>query len=1801
MDTPTPTHAPGRLASLSPAKRAALEAMLLARGAEQAASDRIPRCAPEQRGTLSFAEQRLWLLDRLEPDHPFYNMPIAVKLTGQFDQDAFARALQKIVARHETLRYGYASEAGQPCRTIHGSVAVEPEYVDLTNQAADCSPLEQQMRDAARAPFDLAQPPLLRCVVYELSPHERVVLLVMHHIVSDGWSMGVMLSELSAFYQAALRGPCQADPLLPLPIQYSDFAAWQRERLEGEGVERQLAYWRERLADAPAAVPLPTDFPRPPVADFDGAVLPFELSHEASERLINVAQRAEATPFMVLMAAYQAWLSRYTGARDLCVGTAVANRTKAELERLIGFFVNTQAIRVDLSEDPTFDEVVDRVKTAALEAQANQDAPFDRVIEETAPDRDRSHDALFQTAVVVQNPPLDLSPGGEVRITPLPLDNGTAKYDLTFFFWEGEENWVGQIEYRTSLFRRDTIERFLATFKVLLDDALSAPATAISSLELLDETQRSALEAWNQTDQPVPGPRLIHERVERWMRHTPDAPAIRYAGRTMSYGELDARSAAIAAGLQAVGVAADDAVVVCLPRSADAIAVMLGVWRAGGVYVPVDVQLAPQRLGFVADDCGPKLLVGDPQAMPSTEYQVVSIEELLARGGAADAREANTRPSDRAYVIYTSGSTGAPKGVEVEHQSFANFISAQTEIMRVGDADRIMHGMSLSFDGSLSEILLSLTNGATTVIADREHTYDPGLLTRLLNDERVTVAKFTPALLATLDPARLPLLKTVVSAGDKLTGELAAQWVPGRLFLNGYGPTESTVGVAMYPLPQNALPKSAASGPPPVGAPMTNMRAYVLDAYGQLAPIGVTGEIFIGGAGVARGYLNRPEETAARFLPDPFAPHGGNGRQARMYRTGDLGRWRADGVLEFRGRADDQVQLRGYRVEPGEVTSVLESLPEVDQAYTCVRPDATGNDRLVAYLVPAPNEDAHEAPTSTALDEEHLASWQSLMDQTHRQAGALRDVEFDITGWVSTFTGRPLPADEMRQWVESTVGRVQSLEPHDVLEIGCGAGLILLNVAPDCRSYVGADFLKRSLDQLQTVLDRRDEPWAERVELMHQPAHELGRLASRKFDTIVMNSVVQYFPSADYLLTVLRNAVSLLKPGGKIFLGDLRNLRLQEAMAAAVELTRADPGLTRRELLGRIEGRVRHEEELLLAPEFLDALRDELPGLSSVEVQLKQGPADNELTRYRYDAVLSFDVAPAQSTAKVARIDPTGGVEPADVLHRIATERPDACVIAGVLNPRVARDVAAWRRLRDTPEDSIVAELRAEIESSPTGVDPDVWRSAYADSPVKDLYTLEIRWRAESAEHYDVCLQRRGGLTSEIRPQSPTAQSPSREYGREAEPAWRSFANRPLEEKQLAKLTPRLREALAERLPQYMIPSAFVLLDALPRTVQGKIDTRALPAPTSGRPAWTSGYVEPEDEHQRLVAGVWETLLGVSPVGADDNFFELGGHSMLAVRVMAEIESQSGVAIPLAALFQQPTVRHLASLLADPAAVDAASSLIELTPDTASRSERAPLFCIHPAGGTVFCYQSMARHFADERPVVGVQAVGVDGLRPPHDSMQEMVEHYAALLRRRWPAGPYHLCGWSLGGNIAYSVAAHLAETGAEVGLVGMFDAGATPPEESLSEDDLAPLLTALFPDLEHLPLDELRRLSPEDQVAYFTERATQAGLVDAAQLAASKHVFAVFQKNVQAVHRHRTQAYPGRVTLYRAAEQTKTSELSDDPQLGWSRVAGSVDVHQVASDHAQMMATPQVDELARLVKASLAKMEQHAAARLGA
>jgi amino acid adenylation domain-containing protein len=1791
-----------RLERLSPAKRALLEEALLKAG-RPGAPDRLPRRAPADPPVLSFAEQRLWFLSQLEPEHPFYNLPVAVRLRGAFNPAAFEEAVQQLARRHETLRTTFPSVDGQPMRVIAASGGLPVDHDDLREHADDVRPgeLQRRLREESRRPFSLSRGPLLRCVVYRLGEEEWVVLLTMHHIISDGWSMNVILRDLAALYDAAIRR--LPSPLPPLAVEYADFAAWQRKRLNGEALERDVSYWRKRLAGAPAGTELPTDRPRPLLPSFEGATRPFHWPAELAARIRQFARQENTTLFVVLLAALEALLSRICRQDELVIGTAVANRTRRELEELIGFFVNTLALRADLSDEPSFRDLVRRVHQEMSEAHAHQELPFDKLVELVEPDRDPRQSPLFQVALVLQNTPLDWPFSAGLQIEPLHVDNGTAKDDLTLYFDDRAGTLSGYAEYRTSLFESGTIDRMVEWLAAVLRSAVADPGQSVAQIPLQGEAERrQVLHDFNAIPSKPQPLCCLHELFETHALLTPQQTAVRFRGANHTYGQLDRRANQLARYLRRLGVQSEQPVAVCLPRSVELVTAMLAVLKAGGAYLPVDPELPSERLAFLLDDARPLVVLTREELrdrLSEVRGSLVTLEQFRAEASRLpDAPlDWHVHPEQLAYIIYTSGSTGRPKGVQVEHRSVVNFVRAQSEFMGIEPGFRVLQFFSPAFDGSIAEIFNALANGACLVIGQSETYLAADLLEEYLRRERVTSAQFTPSMLQALHASALPDLTTIVSAGEALTADLVGRWAPGRRLFNAYGPTETAIGATMMRF----------DGPvgyrPSIGRPLENVRVYVLDKHLKPVPVGVPGEICIGGVGVARGYLNRPELTKERFLADPFR----NEPSARMYRTGDLARWRAEGTLEFLGRVDDQVKIRGYRIEPGEVAGVLEEHPDIAQAAVIVREDQPGVKRLVAYVVPSAA--LGNSAQRNSLEQEHLAYWQTLFDETLRQTPPPSDPTFHMAGWVSSRTGRPFPEAELRDWVQRNAERILSFQPRRVLEIGCKTGLVLFRVAPHCRSYVATDLSGETLQWLQGAVDQ--DRRLRHVQLLRQSADQTDGFTPGSFDLIVLNCCVQYFPSADYLFRVLEKLERLLVPGGRILLSDVRSLPLQRLLACSVELAHADDQMTRKELLDRLRARAEREQELLVHPGLFETLRGRLPRLEDVEILVKRGQATSEMAQYRYDVVLDFDIPPTAADGVV--LDwAQERLSPIQVAARLRRTSPEGMTVRGVSNARLADDLAAWRLLQDAKGPTTVGQLRAAQAGAreTEAIDPEqFWLVA------EELgYDLLLRLDPAADDgHYDVVLRhpRRGRPRRIAAARARRRLRPRRRrgLGRRAWLApqdgltatkapsgggidWRRFANDPLAGVYGRRLVVELRNELKQRLPEYMLPTAMVVLGELPRTPQGKLDRRALPPPPGVRPDGSAGYVPPHNEEETAIVEIWERLLGVSPIGVRDSFFDLGGHSMLAVRMIAAIEGRTGRRLPLASLFQQPTIEHLARLLREPEICPPESSLVVLQP----QGQGTPLFVVHPAGGTVFCYQLLAEHLGRERPCYGLQAVGIDGSRPPHENVDQMVAHYVAAIRGAQPHGPYLLGGWSLGGNLSFAIARQLALQGEPIGLLALLDSGALPPDREPNEDDFLPIIMGLFPGDDGMTLERLRQMQPQEHLEYFYQRAISAGIaMPDLGLAAAGRIFDVFKGNLRAMWEYRPQPYPGKITLFASVEQPTTVDVARDPYLGWGAWAeGGVEVHRIPGRHLDVIRQPHVRILAEKLRRCLAEADQH-------
>ncbi|AJX26435.1 syringomycin synthetase [Burkholderia pseudomallei] len=942
----------------------------------------IPLAPRDGRIALSLAQQRLWFLTQLEGVSEAYHMSGAVRLDGPLNREVLQRALNRIVMRHEALRTCFVREEGEPIQVIQPHADLTVSYHDLREAESirhEAGNREQRAKDLsqahASAPFDLSRDLPVRVLLLQLADEAHVVQVVMHHIASDGWSVGVFLQELSALYGSFIAE--QGDPLAPLPLQYADYAAWQRRWLASGQLEKQGAFWQTNLSGAPTLLELPTDRPRPPKQSHAGASVEVKLGAALSERVKRLSQRHGVTPYMTLLSSWAAALSRLSGQEEVVIGSPVAGRNRTEVEALIGFFVNTLALRLDLSSEPTVGELLKRTKAQVLSAQAHQDLPFDQVVERVKPPRSTAHPPLFQVMFVWQNMPAgELTiPGLTIRAVETPLQ--TAQFELTLSLREAGDDIVGHLNYASALFDESTVRRYVTYWRRLLEGMTAGAADqTIVGLPLLDEAERKqVVYAWNATERDYPIEQCIHQLFEAQVDRKPEAIALTFDGQRLGYAELNARANRLAHYLQERGVGPDRLVALCAERGIEMVVGLLAILKAGGAYVPLDPSHPPERLRRMLDDTNPVAVLVDDigaDALASFESHVaarsprVHLSRDIAQWRACSPANPST-PRERAarrlaYVIYTSGSSGEPKGVMNEHRGVVNRLWWMQQTYALDERDAVLQKTPFSFDVSVWEFFWPLMSGARLVIAKPEGHKDPAYLSELIDRERVTTLHFVPSMLQAFledeGAARgCGSVKRVMCSGEALPPSLVKRFyrcLPDARLHNLYGPTEAAVDVTAW-----ACDAEEGGASVPIGRPIANTRIYVLDEYGQPVPRGVAGELYIGGVQVARGYLNRPELTRERFVDDPFVAGG------RLYKTGDLARWRTDGSLEYLGRNDFQVKIRGFRIELGEIEAQLAKVAGVRETVVLAReaaPDTkrhaasnensasnSGEKRLVAY------------------------------------------------------------------------------------------------------------------------------------------------------------------------------------------------------------------------------------------------------------------------------------------------------------------------------------------------------------------------------------------------------------------------------------------------------------------------------------------------------------------------------------------------------------------------------------------------------------------------------------------------------------------------------------------------------------------------------------------------------------------------------------------------------------------------------------------------------------------------------------
>lgn len=1683
---------------------------------------------------LSHPQRRLWFVDRLQESSVEYNRPKALRLRGALDRKALNNAINTIVERHESLRTHFAEIDGEPVQVIEPPQAMEIPLEDLSglDEVAQRERVLAVLRNEWDQPFDLARGPVWRVKLLKLGDQEHILVRNLHHIVTDFWSEGLFHREFTTLYDAYHEG--RKNPLPPLPVQYADFALWQR-KCSDLGLPEGVAYWKRQLAGMPKRLELPTDRPRPATQTFEAGEYRTFLPTDQLAGLKSLARKNQATLYMTLLAAFGVLLARYSGQDDIVVGSPIANRQEAQLEELIGLFVNTLLMRLGVRHDLSFQELLKEVRRTALEAYQHQNVPFESLVEELSPHRGLDATPLFQVMFALQNAPIDRKELKGLLAEPQLEDELRVRFDLEVYATEQEGGLALSWLFKRMLFDTWRIEQMARHYMRILEAVAANSNQPVGQIDILNSEDRRLLEVWNAQASTVPEstlPRLFEEQVER----TPDRAAARWGDQQLSYRDLNERSNQLAHYLRELGVGPETLVGVCLERGPDLLIALLGVLKAGGAYLPLDPEYPAQRLSYIAQDAKLSLVLSYARfrgRIPAD--RVVCLDDAWPRRDSAPNPVSSITPETAAYVIYTSGSTGQPKGIVATHRATVNRLAWMWNRYPFDAHDVCCAKTSLNFVDSVSEIFGPLLKGVPLIFVSDDDVKDVRRLLEIIQAYRITRIVVVPSLLREL-LWMLPLcntepssLRMVITSGEALPRDVAREFgktmPPDTLLVNLYGSSEVAGDVTYF----EVTVKEDREGPIPIGRAISNTQIYIVDQTLNLVPVGVPGELLVGGLNVARGYWNRPELTAQRFIANPFSSQD----SGRLYRTGDLARWLPDGNIEYLGRSDHQVKVRGFRIELGEIEAALRSHPRVQDAVVIVRGEDEEK-RLLGYVTPR-DVAADQAWTS------HLQGWEQVWTSTYRD-GNEWPADFNIAGWNSSYTGAPIPAEEMRLWVEETVHRLRELKPTSVLEIGCGTGLLLTRLAGGSKRYVGLDFSAQVLGQLGAYLAERKD--LSHVELQQGLAHDLSFLSDDSVDLVILNSVVQYFPHVDYLLDVLDEALRVTRPGGHIFVGDVRSLPLLEAYQTSIQLFKASPELPVAELRQRIARELRNEAELVLDPVLFEELGRRKHKLGRVQTWLKTG-FDNELSQFRYDALMKVgDRETLVTPERWLTWDPAGAWRK-DLKEALAREPQSSIGVRGIRDCRVAAAVQVVHLLR-ADEVREVRHLRA-ARGDATGEDPA--------AVVQLARTLEVEfcWQRNGSEGlYDTV------FNPQWQNEATLADLPKAYYQRLGNAPARSDVD-----KNLGQL---LRDYLAQSLPDYMVPTSIVALEAFPLTPNGKLDRKALPAPDFNGATVSR---TPQTREEQILCGLFAEFLRVERVGTDDNFFELGGHSLLAAKLLFRAEREFGVRLSLASIFLAPTVQQLAVTLRQGYSDGTMASALPVIPFQ-PHGDGIPLFWINPG------YEGarLARHFGKDHPLFGIP------IPPAQDpaaqrSIDQMATECTSVLRRFRPEGPYALAGWCASGVIALEMARQLEQQGCEVSFVAMLD-----------------LRSVFLPPLSAPHLAWARFWRRARRLVYVARRWPKS-LWSRFQNATLGRPLEPLAEHVQAMLRYHPLPWAGRMVHIWASDWPHGRYFS--PAFGWNHLAPNGFVfHEVPSDHLTLIQEPAVGSVARILTGELDRA-QHA------
>ncbi|KAH8678409.1 non-ribosomal peptide synthetase [Xylariales sp. PMI_506] len=1466
----------------------------------------------------SFAQGRLWFLDQLNPGASWYHIPVAVRLRGPLNVDALTTALGALQHRHETLRTTFQEKDGTGIQIVQPYSGKKLKVVDVSAQ--DSNSYVQLLQQEQTGPFDLASEPGWRATLLRLGEQDHVISIVMHHIISDGWSVDILRRDLAKFYAAAVQGQDPLSSVSPLSIQYRDFAVWQKEDEQLAEQQRQLQYWINQLKDSSPAEFL-IDRPRPELLSGKAGAVQLTIEGAIFKSLQSFAQDHHTSVFSVLLAAFRVTHYRLTGAQDATIGTPIANRNRPELEDIIGFFVNTQCMRIKIEDDETFRSLVGQVQATTSAAYENQDVPFEHIVSSlVTSSRDASRNPLVQLIFALHsqenlgNIELEGLEGEPVPSVVL------TRFDVEFHLFQRSEKLRGSVQFSEDLFEPKTIQSMIEVFQEVLSRCLKQPDMPVATLPLLcglQELHEMGLIEIDRTDYSRES--SIVDVFRAQVAASPDVIAITDASSQLSYLQLDQQSDHLATWLRRKGFAAETMVAVLAPRSCQTIIAFLGILKANLAYLPLDIKAPTARIETVLSAIeGHKLVLLGPDVvhqdiqLPSIE--MVPIRHILDHGDADDAPVTAIGPSatSLAYVIFTSGSTGKPKGVMVEHRAVVRLMDRSNVTAMIPQPLRMAHLSNIAFDASVWEIFAALLNGGTLVCVDYDTLLDPKAIETVFKRTEVCAAVLSPMLVKLYlanAPAILSRLDVLFIAGDRLDAHDAvdAQALVRNGVYNAYGPTENGIHSTTYRIGEH---EHFVNGVP-IGCATSNSGAYIMDSKQQIVPLGVMGELVVTGDGLARGYTDSAMDLG-RFVEVTI-----NGCSVRAYRTGDRARYRPmDGQIEFFGRIDQQVKIRGHRIELAEVEHAMLSCDVVRDAAVVFDKHENQDAEIIGFIAPRDENAVEQAESRGQVD-----AWEA-----HFEAGSyanIKDLDLsaignDFIGWTSMYDGSEIDKSEMREWLDDTVHTLlNGQSPGHVLEIGTGSGMVLFNLGEGLQSYVGLEPSTSAATFVDNVIKSNPELEG-KAKVYIGTATDIGQIEKLRPDLVVLNSVAQYFPTPEYLQEVIQDIVQLPSVQS-VFLGDIRSHAINRYFLAGRALRMLGKKATKDGIRQKMTEFEDGEEELLIDPAFFTRLRVQLPQIKHVEILPKRMKSTNELSSYRYAAVLH--IRNLQEP-----MGPVGMINP-DTWVDFETSKMDRQALLHLLQGSSSEATVAISCIpssRTILERHIVEAL--DGDDTQESLDGSAWLSVigqkadgHASLSATDLleigkeagFCVELscarQWSCHGA--IDAVFHHHVPITAETR---TLFQFPTDDQNRPVD----ILTNRPLRRQQSRRIEAQIKDQLQALLPPYMIPARILVIEQMPINANGKVDRRELTrrAHIARRSQVSSVQSSPSNEVENILIEEFTMVLGME-VSVNDNFFDLGGHSLLATKLAARVSQRLDIHISVKDIFDQPVVLDLAAAI----------------------------------------------------------------------------------------------------------------------------------------------------------------------------------------------------------------------------------------------------------------------------------------------